>query len=94
MLLADGTVRPHYAAYCEWLGSRSADWMERKRAEADLDREGRMGKRRALQLGDRGGGPFRIAGLGRGLCDAGERERQHPDRVAVAQQRRALPAEA
>ena len=36
MLLADGTVRPHYAAYREWLGSRSADWMERKRAEADL----------------------------------------------------------
>ena len=36
MLLADGTARPHYAAYQAWLGSRSADWMERKRAEADL----------------------------------------------------------
>ena len=36
MLLADGTARPHYGAYQAWLGSRSADWMERKRAEADL----------------------------------------------------------
>ena len=36
MLLADGTVRPHYAAYHDWLRSRPADWMARKRAEADL----------------------------------------------------------
>jgi len=36
MLLADGAVRKHYAAYQEWLQSRSADWMARKRAEADL----------------------------------------------------------
>ncbi|MBA3478177.1 MAG: circularly permuted type 2 ATP-grasp protein [Lautropia sp.] len=36
MLLPDGAVRPRYAAYQDWLQSRSADWMERKRAEADL----------------------------------------------------------
>ena len=36
MLLADGAVRKHYAAYQEWLQSRSAEWMARKRAEADL----------------------------------------------------------
>ena len=36
MLLPDGTARPHYLAYQEWIGSRSAESMQRKRAEADL----------------------------------------------------------
>ncbi len=36
MLLPDGTARPHYLAYLEWIGSRSAESMQRKRAEADL----------------------------------------------------------
>ncbi|MGE0800435.1 MAG: circularly permuted type 2 ATP-grasp protein [Lautropia sp.] len=36
MLLADGSVRPHYAVYQQWLRSRSAESMQRKRDEADL----------------------------------------------------------
>src|SRR5690606_5132931 len=36
MLQGDGAVRPHYEVYQEWLRSRSAASMARKRAEADL----------------------------------------------------------
>ena len=36
MLLPDGTARPHYSAYQDWLRSKSADWMERQRAQVDL----------------------------------------------------------
>ncbi len=36
MLAGDGAVRAHYEAYQEWLRSRSAQSMARKRAEADL----------------------------------------------------------
>lgn len=36
MLLADGQVRSHYAAYWDWLGSQPQTEMERKRREAEL----------------------------------------------------------
>ena len=36
MLLADGLVREHYAAYWDWLNKRPPEEMERKRREAEL----------------------------------------------------------
>jgi uncharacterized circularly permuted ATP-grasp superfamily protein len=35
MSTADGGVRPHYAAFADWLGKRTSAWLEQKRGEAD-----------------------------------------------------------
>jgi hypothetical protein len=59
-----------------------------------LDREALVPQRRALHLRDRAARRLRLAGLRRGLGDAREREGQHPDGVAVTQERGALAAEA
>ena len=53
-----------------------------------------MPQRRALHLRERVACRFQVAGVRRGLGDAGEGEGQHPDGVAVAQERGALAAEA
>ena len=36
MLLPDGTARPHYGAYADWIAQATAESMSGKRAEADL----------------------------------------------------------
>jgi uncharacterized circularly permuted ATP-grasp superfamily protein len=35
MYAADRQVRPHYAAFADWLAGRTPEWLEQKRAEAD-----------------------------------------------------------
>jgi len=35
MYADDGAVRPHYAAYADWLAARAPEWLEHKRGEAD-----------------------------------------------------------
>ena len=62
--------------------------------QRELDREALVPERRPVRLGDRGARRGGVARLGRGLGDAGEREGEHADGVAVAQQRGALAAEA
>ena len=77
---------------------RARELAGRRRApgarQPELDREALVPERGPVQLRDRGARRAGVARLRRGLGDAGEREREHADGVAVAQQRGALAAEA